>query len=60
MILVNLDDAEKITNESHGSHMLLTRTCTIQKLKTLRGVYQCDTGQIPSDGQIREISYSQL
>ena len=32
------DDAEKITSEPHGPHVLLTRTCTIQKLKTLRGV----------------------
>ena len=34
----DIDDAEKITSEPHGLHMLLTRTCTIQKLKTLRGV----------------------
>ena len=32
------DDAEKITSEPHGPYVLLTRTCTTQKLKTLRGV----------------------
>ena len=40
------DDAEKITSEPHGPFVLLTRTCTTQKLKTLRGVpvwYQPNT-----------------
>ena len=43
---IDNDDAEKITSEPHGPHVLLTRTCTTQKLKTLRGVpmqYQPNT-----------------
>ena len=35
---VPIDNAEKITSEPHDPQVLLTRTCTIQKLKTLRGV----------------------
>ena len=45
-IYIYIDDAKKITSEPHGPHVLLTRTCTIQKLKTLRGVpvwYQPNT-----------------
>ena len=45
----------KLVNKSHSSHVLET-TLAKQKQRRLCREYWCGTGQIPSEGQVRELS----
>ena len=57
--MAQTDDAEKVTNELHGKHVI-AMTPAQHKKRELNREHQCGAGQIPSKGQVRTSQNSRV